>query len=147
MKFGDFRRYFGQSFSVLIVRLCLAGLAGFSEGAAMGAEVLRFPALVQNSVVVLVWWGVLVPFICALKPPNERCPPCPRLASLPAFGKEARLTQLASAGSCAFIRWNFSFDLVNVHLLNMPAAAADYLGTLPAFRSQRHQRCTVLYCT
>ena len=63
-----------QSFSTLIVRLLLAGLAGFSEGAAMGAEVLRFPALVQNSVVVLVWWGVLVPFICALKPPNERCP-------------------------------------------------------------------------
>ena len=56
----------------MIVRLLLVGLAGFSEGAAMGAEVLRFPALVQNSVVVLVWWGVLVPFICALKPPNER---------------------------------------------------------------------------
>ena len=68
---------FQLSFSVLIVRLLLAGLAGFSEGAAMGAEVLRFPALVQNSVVVLVWWGVLVPFICALKPPNERCAPAP----------------------------------------------------------------------
>ena len=71
------------SFTVLITRLLLAGLAGFSEGAAMGAEVLRFPALVQNSVVVLVWWGVLVPFICALKPPNERCAscPCPRPAA------------------------------------------------------------------
>ena len=90
------------SWSLLIVRLLLACLAFVSEAAALGAEILRFPALVQNSVVVLVWWGVMVPFITLLKPPTERW---------------------------QFVRWNLSFDLVNVHLLNMPAAAADFLAS------------------
>ncbi len=90
------------SWSLLIVRLLLTCLAFVSEAAALGAEILRFPALVQNSVVVLVWWGVMVPFITLLKPPDERW---------------------------QFVRWNLSFDLVNVHMLNMPAAAADYLAS------------------
>ena len=62
---------------------------------------LRFPALVQNSVVVLVWWLVLVPFITKLKPPAERG---------------------------GFLRFNLSFDLVNIHFLNLPAAGLDYLA-------------------
>lgn len=90
------------SWSLLIARLLLACLARFSEAAALGAEILRFPALVQNSVVVLVWWGVMVPFITMLRPPSERW---------------------------AFVKWNLNFDLVNVHMLNMPAAAADYLAS------------------
>ena len=90
------------SWSILILRLLFGCLARFSATAALWAEIVRFPALVQNSVVVLVWWGVMVPFISMLKPTNERW---------------------------QFVKWNLSFDLVNVHLLNMPAAAADYLAS------------------
>jgi hypothetical protein len=90
-----------QSYSVLLVRLLLAALGRFWPWAAWGAELLRFPALVQNSVVVLVWWLVLVPFITKLKPPAERG---------------------------GFLRFNLSFDLVNIHFLNLPAAGLDYLA-------------------
>ena len=131
---------------MLIVRLLLAGLAGFSEGAAMGAEVLRFPALVQNSVVVLVWWGVLVPFICALKPPNERCPSRLLPVLLAGVTKEARLRE---SRFCLQVRVH-PVELLLRSGQRAPAEHARRRRRLPrytpTFRSQRHQRCTVLYC-
>jgi hypothetical protein len=100
-------RYTILSWSLLILRLLLACLARFSVVAAMGAEVLRFPALVQNTVVVTVWWGVMVPFITMLKPKGERC---------------------------EFIRWNLGFDLVHVsHVLHPLTHCGSSYHALAAF--------------
>ena len=70
------------------------------EGSSWVRETLRFPALLQNTITVAVWWLALVPVVVASSKPKHRK---------------------------AFLKWNFSFFLVNVHLLNLPLAAADQL--------------------
>lgn len=65
------------------------------------SEVLRFPTLVFNSITVSVWWLILVPGIMRFMP-----------------SEKAR---------AAFMKFNKSAMLINVHLLNLPFAAMDHL--------------------
>ena len=89
------------SWLLLTLRLLSASAAHFSTTAGWISEIIRYPALLQTTVVVLVWWGVIVPLILVFKK-----------------GKERQM----------FWKWNQSFALVNVHLLNLPVAAADFLS-------------------
>ena len=64
------------------------------------ARLLRFPVLVQASITCSVWWVILVPTIWFMLPTKHRG---------------------------GFVRFNSSFFLVNVHLLNFVlAAGADF---------------------
>lgn len=67
------------------------------------AVALRFPALVGSTVTVIVWWIILVPLIYG-------------------FLEEGEQTK-------RFIAFNSSFFLVNVHLLVLPIAAAEFIGS------------------
>jgi hypothetical protein len=69
--------------------------------ATLPARVARFPALAGCTITVVVWWAVLVPLIHHMLCDNTK--------------------QLA-----AFWRFNGSFVLVNIHLLNLPLAAAEF---------------------
>ena len=69
----------------------------------MFADAIRFPALAGTSITVVVWWLVLVPVIqMSLKTDDQRK---------------------------ALWRFNSHFALVNVHLLNLPIAAIEFLAT------------------
>ena len=101
--------YTMQSWSLMTLRNLLGALGNSRAAAGTSwqqpvlqlAEALRFPMLVQNSVTVLVWWAVLVPILyIRLDDPKRRA---------------------------AFMAWNSSFFLLNVHLLNLPLAAASHL--------------------
>jgi len=65
------------------------------------AEVLRFPSLIMAWVTTTVWWFVLAPLMFAFMP----------------GGASARLR---------FLKFNFSFFLLNVHLFNLPLAMIDH---------------------
>ncbi|CAK0883194.1 unnamed protein product, partial [Prorocentrum cordatum] len=67
-------------------------------------EALRFPALAQNSVTVAVWWTVMVP-VCTVA-----------------------LRRQGKGSLASFWRFNASPLLINVHLLNLPLAAAEHLA-------------------
>jgi len=63
----------------------------------------KFPALVMNSVTVAVWWTLLVPAISYLM-------------------KDAKAKR-------GFEKFNLSFPLLNIHAINLPVAAAEFLAT------------------
>eukprot|EP00756_Hemistasia_phaeocysticola_P065383 Hpha_TRINITY_DN8514_c0_g2::TRINITY_DN8514_c0_g2_i1::g.146538::m.146538 len=98
---------------IITVRWMLAALLSGSATdtalhrfAFIAHELLRFPALVQSAVTLSIWWLVLVPLICAAM----------------YFSKEGSIA--------TFMKWNFSWFLINVHLLNVPLAFAEQGGTL-----------------
>jgi hypothetical protein len=64
------------------------------------SSALRFPSLVGNTITIIVWWLVLVPILLSALPPNQRR---------------------------GFAKFNRSFFLVNVHLLNGVLATVDVL--------------------
>eukprot|EP00933_Yihiella_yeosuensis_P032913 TRINITY_DN2659_c0_g4_i2.p1 TRINITY_DN2659_c0_g4~~TRINITY_DN2659_c0_g4_i2.p1 ORF type:complete len:293 (+),score=26.03 TRINITY_DN2659_c0_g4_i2:286-1164(+) len=94
-----FVSYTMTSYVLLAIRLSMHAL-GFVNV----AEVLRFPVLVMNFVTTTVWWTVLVPVLLAA---------CPG-------GKDGRWR---------FIKFNFSFFLLNVHLLNLPISMWEHRTT------------------
>ena len=67
------------------------------------SEALRFPALVCNSITVSIWWTILVP-------------------SISFFIRH----QMGPSKLKAFMKWNFSPTLINIHLLNLPLCAIDH---------------------
>lgn len=69
-------------------------------GWSAAASALRFPSLVGNTITIIVWWLVLVPILLAALPKGQRR---------------------------GFAKFNGSFFLVNVHLLNGVLATADVL--------------------
>ena len=86
---------------IICMRLLCAAAAPFCLAAAWGAELLRFTALLQATVVFTVWWLVIVPLLALMeKDPTKRS---------------------------MFWKWNFSFALINVHCFNLPVAAVDFL--------------------
>lgn len=91
------------SWTLLSLRLLFAGAAPFSVVAAWASELVRYIALLQTTVVVVVWWLVIVPLLLFV----EKCP----------------------AKRKAFWKWNWSFGLINVHCLNLPVAAVDFLSS------------------
>jgi hypothetical protein len=90
------------SWTLLSLRLLFAAAAPFSASFAWAAELIRYIALMQTTVVVVVWWLAITPLVLLLE-------------KNPAKRKE-------------FWNWNFSFALVNVHCLNLPVAALDFLS-------------------
>ncbi|CAK0807476.1 unnamed protein product [Prorocentrum cordatum] len=64
------------------------------------AEFIRFPTLAMNSTTTVVWWALIAPAMMLFMPQGN-----------------ARRK---------FLEWNFSFFLVNVHLLNLPLALIDH---------------------
>eukprot|EP01043_Picozoa_sp_COSAG02_P011663 COSAG02_NODE_433_length_22435_cov_151.224078_18_plen_453_part_00 len=94
--------YTMQSWLLLSVRLLCSACAHLFTCAAWGAELLRYTALLQTTIVVVAWWLVICPAIML----SEQHP-----------GKRR-----------AFCKWNCSFALINVHLLNLPVAGADFLS-------------------
>jgi len=68
------------------------------------SELLRFPVLVMAWVTTTVWWLVLVPIL---------------LFFIPGGRDERR----------KFVEFNFSFFLINVHLINLPIAMLDHMST------------------
>lgn len=85
------------SWNINMVRHGLNSLAPFlSDGhfALKLNHILRFPALVSATITFTVWNFVLMPYVCILYSHN----------------KEKRN---------AFLRWNFSFRLSQIHLCNM----------------------------
>ncbi len=69
--------------------------------AVSASEALRFPALCANSVTVAAWWLALVPLLYSYQKTRE--------------------------AKRAFMEWNLSPFLLNVHALNLPLAAAAHL--------------------
>ena len=69
----------------------------------LAADVLRFPALVGCSITVAVWWLVLVPII--------------------------HVYSATAENRKRFWSFNASFPLLNLHLLNLPLCAAEFLAT------------------
>jgi hypothetical protein len=88
----------------MTARLLFAYLGQYSTVANVVANSLRFPALVGNSVTVLVWWLILTPIIDYL------------------------LRQDAD-GRSRFRKFNFSPLLLNIHFLNLPIVAFEFLWT------------------
>ena len=96
-----------QSWTLMTARYVLdflggANLGSLSEYSTYISETIRFPALMQNSLTVTVWWLLLVPaflFFTRNDPQKRK----------------------------AFMEWNFGPFLVNVHLLNLPLAAIAHL--------------------
>jgi hypothetical protein len=89
------------SWSLLSLRLLSAAAAPFIGFAAWAAELLRFTALLQTTIVVAVWWLVIVPLLVFMEHDQHK--------------------------RKMFMKWNCSFALINVHLLNLPVAAIDFL--------------------
>ena len=60
---------------ICTMRLCLAGIASvglpYCGWAALVADVLRFPAVVQSIITVAVWWTVVFPAIFFLSPTGK----------------------------------------------------------------------------
>jgi len=96
-----------QSWTLMTARYVLdflggANLGSFSEFSTQISETIRFPALMQNSLTVTVWWLILVPAFMFF-------------------------TRNDVKKRKAFMTWNFSPFLINVHLLNLPLAAIAHL--------------------
>ena len=68
------------------------------------SELIRFPSLVCNSMTVSIWWIILFPILYY-------------------FLK----TKSSQSALKAFVDFNKSFMLINVHLLNLPFAALDHI--------------------
>lgn len=98
--FWPFYSYTFLSWNLMALRMLSAFLATVGlEMFAIVADMCRFPALVGCTITVVIWWVVLVPIIhTLLKGPEERA---------------------------NFWKWNSSFTLVNVHLLNLPLIAVE----------------------
>ena len=103
-----------QSFAWLTLRLLLAAIASASPTAdALAparaiAATIRFPALAQTTLTVVLWWLVLTPLITY------------QLRGTP--------------GAADFRRFNFSPFLLTVHLFNLPVAAVEFVASEVSLR-------------
>lgn len=102
--FFPFTSYTLTSWNLMVGRLLFAYLGQYSAIAQTIADGLRFPALVFNSCTVILWWTVFVPLIDYLlrTDPDERR---------------------------RFRKLNISPLLINIHFLNLPIVAAEFLWT------------------
>jgi hypothetical protein len=93
------------SWNLMTLRLLTSYLAGAGfESMEVVADVLRFPALAGCSITVSIWWLVLVPIIDHLVSKDKD-----------------------GHGRAFFWKWNLSPMLLNVHLLNLPIVAVEFL--------------------
>ena len=89
-----------MAFRLFFAYLTDAGLIWFRPVAIF----LKFPALVGCSITVLVWWLILVPLLAFLLRKNE---------------KDFK----------GFLHFNLSPGLINLHLLNLPISAVEFIWT------------------
>lgn len=102
--FFPFSSYTLTSWNFMTARLLFAYFGQYSQTAQVIANAVRFPALVGNSITVLMWWLVLTPLIDYLL----------------RHDKEER---------GRFRKFNISPLLVNIHFLNLPVVATEFLWT------------------
>jgi hypothetical protein len=102
-----FTSYTLTSWNLLTVRMLSAYLASSGFSTQFIADATRFPALVMCTLTVFIWWGILVPLIHHLLRSNIR--------------------ELKS-----FWEFNCSLPLINVHLLNLPLIAIEFLSSKQA---------------
>ena len=95
--------YTVSSWNVLTIRLLSLGLRDWHPAFASLARILKFPALLMNTVTVTIWWMVLVPVISYLLP-----------------GEKAKNN---------FKKFNLSPFLLHIHGINLPVAIFEFLGT------------------
>lgn len=79
------------------------GIDSVSPHFQLVADVIRFPALVGCSITVFVWWFVLVPI--------------------------AHIFSGTAVNRKRFWDFNLSFPLLNLHLLNLPLCAVEFLAS------------------
>jgi len=101
-KFVFIKSYTIWSWLLLSIRLFLRGCSGFYPPLLFVGEILRYPAIVQHSSVFIIWWLIVGPSIWYF------------LRSKPEQQK-------------AFVNWNFSFFLINVHIMAFVGAVLDFL--------------------
>lgn len=115
------------SWNLMSLRLFSSFLAGNAvPGAGFIADLLRFPALVGCSITVSIWWIVLVPLIDFLLSKDK-----------------------TPEGREFFWKWNTSAMLINVHLINLPLVAIDFLAsgvTMTFFDLWVALAVALLYC-
>lgn len=95
-----FITYTITSWNLLTLRLVSSSLQNYSSLFRAISRFLRFPALAGTTVTFTIWWLVLFPLIYT--------------ASDTAHRKQ-------------FLEFNASFLLINIHLLNMPICAMEFL--------------------
>merc|ERR1719285_296239 len=90
------------SWLLLSIRLFLRGCSGFYPPLLFVGEILRYPVIVQHCSVFIIWWLIVGPsifFFLRSKPEEQK----------------------------AFVNWNFSFFLINVHIMAFVGAVLDFL--------------------
>lgn len=98
-----FCSYTLTSWNLLTLRMIFSWLAGFGfEWCGVVANAVRFPALVGCTITVVVWWTAIVPLIYYLLRNSEN---------------EYKF----------FHKFNKSFVLINIHLLNLPIVAFEFM--------------------
>lgn len=97
--------YTVTSWNLMTLRLLTAFVAGYQGGNSswtLVADMLRFPALIGCTITVCIWWLVLVPMI-------------------------HHLLRADAASQRFFWVWSSSFRLINLHLVNLPLVAGEFL--------------------
>jgi len=90
------------SWLLLCIRLFFCGIAHWNPFLLQVSEIIRYPVIVQHTTVFLLWWFVFGPFIVYLMRNDE--------------------AQLK-----AFLKFNRSFTLINLHGLNLVIASLDFI--------------------
>ena len=94
--------YTVTSWNLLTMRLLLSFAGEYSSFLRAASDLFRFPALVGCSITVTIWWSAIVPLIYALSD---------------------------SKGREDFWKFNWHPMLVNLHLLNLPIVAVEFVLT------------------
>lgn len=103
-----FTSYTLTSWNLMTLKLVSSYLASKNIiGMNVIANIVRYPALVGCSITVVIWWFVLVPIISYCLYIDKTNP----------------------SGFSMFWKWNTSIPLINVHLINLPLIAIDFLGS------------------
>ena len=110
-----------QSWTLIMLRHTLSTLVPFFPSLAPWNEYLRFPMILQATIVFIIW----------------------NLAVMPAV-----FTQLKTQESRkAFSEWCFNFLLVNLHFMNLVFAAFSAIWGSPARELNKIDLCVALVCS
>lgn len=121
MGFGIMCTYTLQSWTLITLRHGLSTLAPFFPALALYAEYLRFPMLLQTSIVFLVWNFALMPAVA--------------------------MTMKDEQARWGFLKFCFGFDLANLHIVNLPLAVLSGLYGSPARELDNVDFCVSLALT
>lgn len=97
-----FLTYTVTSWNLMVLRLLFSSMEQQSRVLMVVSRILRFPALAGTSVTFTLWWTILFPLVYYVSDSHRR--------------KQ-------------FLAFNSSFLLVNIHMLNMPICATEFVLT------------------